>query len=309
MEVDDGGANPKTNSSADADWLHLDELPRPFDIVCDDLTGLGALSIEDFLSNTSSAGFDVSFHLQLPEILAAEKEKEHEREKENAGKPVDDAGEEIPPAPKVLKPVALLRQTGQAVFGSSDRLNYEFLEEDGKSMSFFFFFCLLRGIQIVRPIFFFQSNVFSPLRMRMAQRGRTNRILHFHVEQTPNLKLHRSRLIWALSISSSRAIRIQTRDCYSTLSVLNLETWNWMNLLQNRFPNSQKWTNPSRKSKSVALNGGLVRSNRTGWHLMILRIRKVRIPFLLWSVLLSVIHRTRYGSADLIEQPCLSCVC
>ena len=137
MEVDDGGANPKANSSADADWLHLDELPRPFDIVCDDLTGLGALSIEDFLSNTSSAGFDVSFHLQLPEILAAEKEKEHEKEKENAGKPVDDAGEEIPPAPKALKPVALLRQTGQAVFGSSDHLNYEFLEEDSKSMSFF----------------------------------------------------------------------------------------------------------------------------------------------------------------------------
>jgi len=158
MEVDDGGANPKVNSSADADWLHLDELPRPFDIVCDDLTGLGALSIEDFLSNTSSAGFDVSFHLQLPEILAAEKEKEHEREKENAGKPADDAGEETPPAPKALKPVALLRQTGQAVFGSSDRLNYEFLEEDGKSMSFFFFFYLgVRGIQIVRPFFFFRA--------------------------------------------------------------------------------------------------------------------------------------------------------
>ena len=137
MEVDDGGANPKANSSADADWLHLDELPRPFDIVCDDLTGLGALSIEDFLSDTPSAGFDLSFHLQLPDILAAEKEKEHEREKENAGKPTDDAGEETPAAPKVLKPVALLRQTSQAVFGSSDRLNYEFLEEDGKSMSFF----------------------------------------------------------------------------------------------------------------------------------------------------------------------------
>ncbi|KIM44278.1 hypothetical protein M413DRAFT_443298, partial [Hebeloma cylindrosporum] len=132
MEVDDGGANLRSNSAADADWLHIDELPRPFDTVCDDLTALGALSIEDFLSNTSSAGFDVAFHLQLPEILAAEKEKELEREKENEGKPTDDAVEEKPPAPKILKPVALLRQTGQAIFGSADRLNYEFLEEDGK---------------------------------------------------------------------------------------------------------------------------------------------------------------------------------
>jgi len=133
MEVDDGGANSR-HAAVDADWVHLDELPRPFDTVCDDLTSLGALSIEDFLSNSSSAGFDVSFHLQLPEILAVEKEKEYEREKETAAKPADDAGEEIPPAPKVLKPVALLRQTSQAIFGSSDRLNYEFLEEDGKSV-------------------------------------------------------------------------------------------------------------------------------------------------------------------------------
>jgi hypothetical protein len=276
MEVDDGGANPRANSSADADWLHLDELPRPFDTVCDDLTGLGALSIEDFLSNTSSVGFDVSFHLQLPEILAAEKEKEIEREKENAGKPIDDAGEETPRAPKVLKPVALLRQTSQAIFGSSDRLNYEFLEEDGKSM----FFSLSWCPRHLHRTTYFQSNVSSPLRMQMAQRGHTNRILHFHVEETPNLKLHRSRLIWALSISSSRAIRIQTRDCYSTLLMWNLGTWNWMNRLQNRFPNCLKWTNRSRKSKNVALNGGLVGSNHIGWHLMILKIRKVRIPFL-----------------------------
>ena len=148
---------------------------------------------------------------------------------------------------------------------------------------------------------YFQSNVSLPLHMQMAQPGHTNRILHFHVEETPNLKLHRSQLIWALSILSSRVIRIQTRDCYSTLLVLNLGIWNWMNPLQDPFPNCLRWTNRSRKSKSVALNGGQVRSNRIGWHLMISKIRKVRIPFLWCSILLSIIRRTWYGPADLLE--------
>jgi hypothetical protein len=150
MEVDDGGANLKANSTADAEWLHLDELPRPFDTVCDELTNLGALSIEDFLSKTSSVGFDVSFHLQLPELIAAEKEKE------NAGKPVDDVGQEAPSAPKVLKPVALLRQTGQTIFGSLDCLKYDFLEDsDGKSMFFLYIQCPLYSHHTT----YFQSNV------------------------------------------------------------------------------------------------------------------------------------------------------
>jgi len=137
MEMDDGGTNLKANTTADTEWLHLDELPRPFDTVSDDLTNLGALSIEGFLSNTTSAGFDVSFHLQLPEPIAAE--KENEPEKENAGKLADDAGQGAPTAPKTLKPVALLRQKGQTIFGSSECLKYDFLEDSGgKSVCFLY---------------------------------------------------------------------------------------------------------------------------------------------------------------------------
>ena len=170
-----------------------------------------------------------------------------------------------------------------------------------------FFYLDVHDIHIVRPNF--QSNVFSPLHIQMVQRGRTNRILYSRVEQTPNLRLPRSRLIWVPSISSSRAIRMQTRQCYSTLLALNLATWNWMNQLQKRFPNCLKWTNRSRKSKNVALNGGLARLNHTGWHLTILKIRKVRIRFHRCSIRLPITHRTRNGFADLIEQPCLSGIC
>src|SRR6266540_2734116 len=61
-----------TTNSTDADQLGLpieQDLPRPFDCVSSDLAALGALSIEDFLSNISSSttAFDVNFYVQLPE--------------------------------------------------------------------------------------------------------------------------------------------------------------------------------------------------------------------------------------------------
>ena len=64
--IDGASVNMPMPSSSDPDWAHLNDLPRPFDVICEDLAALGALSLQDFLSGTTStaADFDVSFHLQ-----------------------------------------------------------------------------------------------------------------------------------------------------------------------------------------------------------------------------------------------------
>jgi hypothetical protein len=76
MEAIDGASvNMPMPSSSDPDWAHLNDLPRPFDVICEDLAALGALSLQDFLSGTTStaADFDVSFHLQS--IVSSSPEK------------------------------------------------------------------------------------------------------------------------------------------------------------------------------------------------------------------------------------------
>ncbi|KAF8966150.1 hypothetical protein BDZ97DRAFT_1809769 [Flammula alnicola] len=128
MEVDDGSNNSKP--VVESEWVQLEELPRPFDTVSADLAALGALSIEDFLSNaaSTSAVYDISFYLQLPEPPPPEKEKETEKEKDS--KPTDVAEDPKASAGKPIRgPVALLRQTSQSMFGSGDCLKWEYLEE------------------------------------------------------------------------------------------------------------------------------------------------------------------------------------
>ncbi|KAF9476137.1 hypothetical protein BDN70DRAFT_995885 [Pholiota conissans] len=129
MDMDDG--HNKSKSMTESDWLQLDELPRPFDAVGQALTALGALSIDDFLSNapTTAAAYDIAFHLQLPEP-EPEKEKEKESEKEQDGEKEDDADAvKDTPQKNPRNYVSLLRQASQNVFGTVDCLNWEFMEE------------------------------------------------------------------------------------------------------------------------------------------------------------------------------------
>jgi len=130
MEAIDASVSMLSN---DPDWAHLNDLPRPFDVVCEDLAALGALSLQDFLSGSTSnaTDFDVSFHLQsivssLPEKGTSTSEAAEESQR---------AGDVAPT--KFCRPaVPLLNQTSQRIFGSTDAIKFEFLEEDPKSHIF-----------------------------------------------------------------------------------------------------------------------------------------------------------------------------
>jgi len=116
-------------SPTDVDWTQLDDLPRPFDSVSSDLTSLGALSVEDFLSNatSSTAVFDVAFYVQLPEATTPGKDKHEEVVDENEELKVNDQQ-------RALRAfVATLHETCHKVFGSSDCLKFEYMEEDPNS--------------------------------------------------------------------------------------------------------------------------------------------------------------------------------
>jgi len=122
--------------SNDTDTLALpieQDLPRPFDNVSNDLAGLGALSIDDFLSNvtTSSAVFDVSFYVQLPETSIVQEKGDIERDEGDRG---DDDGQTRAEEQRALRNmVAMLHEASNKVFGSSDCMRFEYMEEDPKS--------------------------------------------------------------------------------------------------------------------------------------------------------------------------------
>lgn len=124
-------SSPAELSSSDADPLALpieQDLPRPFDTVSNDLAGLGVLSIDDFLSNvtSSSAVFDVSFYVGLPETSAAQdNDREIEGDEEGQGKAEEQR--------TMRNMVARLHEASNKVFGSSDCMKFEYMEEDPKS--------------------------------------------------------------------------------------------------------------------------------------------------------------------------------
>jgi hypothetical protein len=128
--------------SNDTDSLALpieQDLPRPFDNVSNDLAALGALSIDDFLSNvsSSSAVFDVSFYVQLPETSTAYEKGDNEREAEgDRGVALDDDGQPRAEDQRAMRNmVAKLHEASNKVFGSSDCMKFEYMEEDPKSQS------------------------------------------------------------------------------------------------------------------------------------------------------------------------------
>ena len=135
MEVIDAasaGTSMASISDRDPEWAHLNDLPRPFDVICEDLVALGALSLQDFLSDATSTtvDFDVSFHLQsftsgLPEkMMSSTTEAAAESQKSN----------DAAPAKHYRQAISLLNQTSQRIFGSTEPIKFEFLEEDPKSM-------------------------------------------------------------------------------------------------------------------------------------------------------------------------------
>ena len=117
-------------SSSDPDWAHTNDLPRPFDVVCQDLASLGALSLHDFLSDaiSTAADFDVSLHLQSITSSVVEKGPSSNAVAESQG------ATNAAPAKYYRPAVPLLNQTSQRIFGSTDPIKFEFLEEDPKSM-------------------------------------------------------------------------------------------------------------------------------------------------------------------------------
>ena len=133
MEVIDAsvGTSMATSNDRDPEWAHLNDLPRPFDVICEDLAALGALSLQDFLSDATSStvDFDVSFHLQSIASVLPEKSTSTTEAVTELQKPNDTA-----PAKHYRQAVSLLNQTSQRIFGSTDPIKFEFLEEDPKSM-------------------------------------------------------------------------------------------------------------------------------------------------------------------------------
>ena len=142
MEVIDASVGTSMASSNDRDpeWSHLNDLPRPFDVICEDLAALGALSLQDFLSDatSSSIDFDVSFHLQS--IASVLPEKSTSSTTEAAAEP--QKSNDAAPAKHYRSGVSLLNQTSQRIFGSTDPIKFEFLEEDPKSMYITYSFSL-----------------------------------------------------------------------------------------------------------------------------------------------------------------------
>ncbi|KAF9039264.1 hypothetical protein BJ165DRAFT_1596745 [Panaeolus papilionaceus] len=119
-----------------ADWLHrVNDSPRPFDTICQDLNALGALSVDDFLSSTatSTGAFDISFYTQLPDPQQSLPTIDNE---DKEGKTVfpEVLGEEGKDTSGTGSRVDLfkLHSACQQTFGSTNALSFEYVEEDPK---------------------------------------------------------------------------------------------------------------------------------------------------------------------------------
>lgn len=132
----DGDVTPPPTAGTDYEvdqWPHIveEDITRPFDFISADLKALGALSIDDFLSNvaSSSVAFDVNFYVQLPERSSSPKDGEN-----GHALAIDEEGDLVRAEETKMKRemVSLLHEASHRVFGSSDCLKFEYLEEDPK---------------------------------------------------------------------------------------------------------------------------------------------------------------------------------
>ena len=137
-----GPTLPMIPNSADADQLGLpieQDLPRPFDCVSSDLAALGALSIEDFLSNvtSSTAIFDVNFYVQLPEASVLTEKLDMENGEIDGATVALDGQTKADEQRTMRGMIEMLHEASNKIFGSSDCLKFEYMEEDTTSASLF----------------------------------------------------------------------------------------------------------------------------------------------------------------------------
>jgi len=121
------------------DWkAHLNsDAPRPFNLVSHNLQSIGSLPVDRFLFAPSdeSDSLDVPYHIQdlgshslFPHLVPSPPPTvSPELQDQKSGNPLPSQSN---PAVR-MRNVARLHQTCQRVFGRSDGLNFEFLEEDG----------------------------------------------------------------------------------------------------------------------------------------------------------------------------------
>lgn len=136
MEISEENGKPEPIS--DVDLVLNEDLRRPFDVISDELTAMGALSVEGFLNSVTSAVFDVNFHLQLPDLPSPEKDKDRTAK-------TDDPEESKSPTAangrSTRNPVTLLRHACENALGSSEALKYEYVETDPQSAHLCFPHC------------------------------------------------------------------------------------------------------------------------------------------------------------------------
>jgi hypothetical protein len=114
----------------EVDWLQPDDQPTSFGAATKELASLGALSIDEFLSDVGSASsmYDILFS-QVNNMPAADPEKEGSKNANAEDVVMKEEDSDIPIKANKSH-VSTLRTMAQNVFGSSECLKWEFLEED-----------------------------------------------------------------------------------------------------------------------------------------------------------------------------------
>lgn len=128
----EGDGGPKTKLIADGDWLPADELQRPFDAVSSQLAGLGALSVDDFLSNAPSVpvAYDISFlmHPKEPEQPEPDTQDVQKDADMETNREEQDADPKLAARRNAKSYVWQLRQASLNVFGSTTCLDWGYIE-------------------------------------------------------------------------------------------------------------------------------------------------------------------------------------
>jgi hypothetical protein len=200
LEVD---TSPVRTPDTVLDWkLHLnDSSDRPFALVSKNLLALRSLTVDQFLHGADDDNnvFDITD--DILEIIPRRSSPTPPPEPPTVPLPAPQKPVEQSNTPHRMQIVARLHQTFQRVFGNTDGLKFEFLEEDGaNSTSYTILFILLRlhqeqvssvSLQLPDPMV-----CLDPILLNLSLRGKT----------TPRPMLRRLPSIWVLLISFSQAM-------------------------------------------------------------------------------------------------------
>lgn len=155
-----------SDAQLQAAYRRLNSALNPFDCVSQDLTDIGALSIESFLSKSNGLeDLDVAFHLRVPPERVAspphvsQPHRITKRSSSQSPPVLKEASALAPleapsvPAKRDYSPINVLHQTCQRAFGTSvNFLNFEFLEDDPKGSAIFLqFYFFTLNVDFVTP--------------------------------------------------------------------------------------------------------------------------------------------------------------